>query len=98
MRCERGDAFDGGNVGVEIGFGAEEPGIGRGVVGVAGEEQIVGAVEKADGVGSVTGRGENFDGAVAEVDFVAVVEKFGNVPGFGRVRFGSKVFGKSPQI
>ncbi len=87
-------------VGVEVGFGAEEPD-GPRIVGVAGEEQAVGAVEKRNGVGRVTGRGDDFDGASAKIDFEAVVPSRNeerNVPGLRRVGLGLKFFGSSPQI
>ena len=56
---ERGDFLDGGDVGVEVGFRAIQPD-GSGIVGVAGEEEAVFAVEQADGVWRVTRRRDDF--------------------------------------
>jgi len=44
LRLQGGDALDGSDVSIEIGLGSIKPD-GRGIVGVAGEEQSVRAVE-----------------------------------------------------
>ena len=60
LRREIGEPLHGCDVGVEICFRAEEPD-GAGIVGVAGEEQAVGAVDQADGVGRVAGSRNDFE-------------------------------------
>ena len=64
---------------------------GGGIVGVSGEEQAVGTIEKADGVGRVTRRGENLDGAPAEIDGIAVVDVFADRPWPGAIGLCVKI-------
>ena len=54
LRSQRGEALYRSDVVIEIGLRTIEPD-GRGIVGVAGEEQAVGAVEQTDGIRSVAG-------------------------------------------
>ena len=49
---------------------------------------------RRDGVGSVAGSGDDFDGASAEIDFEAVVNEERNFPGLGGVFCGIEIFGK----
>src|SRR5208283_1718365 len=79
--------------GVQIGFGAIEPN-GRGIVGVAREQEAIGAVKKTNRIGRVAGSGNNFERAVAEVEFVAVMDILGDGPGLGAIRFRIKALGK----
>jgi hypothetical protein len=87
LRRESGQSRDGFGVGVQIGFAAVEPD-GRRIVGVAGEEQSVGAVEERDGIRSMARSRKDFDGAAAEVDDFAVVDVLGNGPGPGAIAAG----------
>ena len=94
LGLQRGDAFDGSDVGVQISFRAIQPD-GRGVVGIAGKEQAVRAIEQANCVGSMAGRGDDLqDVAGAEIDFKAVVYRQGNFPRLGGVVCGIESFGR----
>src|SRR6267378_1364557 len=86
FRREFGEAFHGGDVGIEIGFRAKQPDRAR-VVRVAREEQSIAAIEQRDRVGRVAGRGYNLQSAAAEIDLEAVVNRAGDFPGLCRVRF-----------
>ena len=87
------EAEDRGFVKREIGFGAIEPD-GRGVVGVAGEEKACGAVEEANGIGSVAGSGDDLEFAATEIENIAVLNIFGDGPGLGAIGFGVEILGK----
>ena len=86
LRRKCGEARNRFRIRREVGFRAIKPN-GGGVVGIAGEEQAVGAIQKADGVGRVTGRGEYLDGAAAEVDGVTVMDVLADGPRLGAIRF-----------
>jgi hypothetical protein len=90
---EGSETFDRLFVGTKIGFGAVEPD-GCGIVGVSGEEQAIGTIDEGDGVGGVAGGGDDFDEASAQVDGVAIVDEFGDGPGFGAIGFGIEGFGE----
>src|SRR4029077_9911128 len=81
LRGERREALHGSNIGVEIGFRAEEPD-GGGIIRVAGEEQAVGAVEKADGVRRVPRSRKDFERAATQIYFKAIVDEVRDLPGF----------------
>jgi hypothetical protein len=70
LRRERGQATNGSGVGIEIGFRPEEPD-GRGVVGVTGKKQTVGAIEQRDGVRRVAGGCDDFQSATAQIELIA---------------------------
>ncbi len=89
LRREIGEPLYGRDVSVEICFGAEEPDR-AGIVGVAGEEQAVGAVDEADGVGRMAGCRNDFEGAAPEIDFEAVFNEERDVPWLGGVGFRVK--------
>jgi len=90
---ERGEAGDGFCVGVEVGLGPIEPDGGR-IVGIAGEKKAVGAVKETNRIGSVTCSRNDFQRAIAEFEFVAVVDILGDVPGFGAICFAIEALGK----
>src|SRR5260370_22416471 len=91
LRGERRQALYRIDVGVEIGLRAIEPDR-SGIIHVARGKKTVGAVEQRDGVLRVARRGENFQGASAQVDLEAFVNKARNFPGLRGVRFWSKRF------
>ena len=93
LRRKRGEARNRFRIRSEVGFRAIKPN-GGGVVGIAGKEQAVGAVEKADGVRRVTGRGEYLDGAAAKIDGVAVMDVLADGPRLGAIRFCVEIFRK----
>ena len=64
---QRSKPLDRSAIGFEIGFGTEEPDGSR-IVGVAGEEQAIGAIKKRDGVRSVAGRGDDLNRPPAQID------------------------------
>src|SRR6202521_3642725 len=86
LRGERRESRYGSNVGIEIGFRAEEPD-GGGIVRVAREEQAVGAVEKTDGVRRVTRSRKDFERAAAQIYLKAIVAEVRDFPGFCGVGF-----------
>src|SRR5580700_11814894 len=84
LRRERGQATNGSGVGIEIGFRPEEPD-GRGVVGVTGKEQTVGAIEQRDRVRRVAGGRDDLQSATAEIESVAVMSVCRDLPRTGCV-------------
>src|SRR5713101_9665751 len=86
LRGQRRESLYGSNVGIEIGFRANEPD-GSWIVRVAGEEQAVGAVEKTDGVRSVTRSRKDFERAAAQIYFKAIADEVRDFPGFCSVGF-----------
>src|SRR5882762_2368535 len=91
FRRKRRNSFHGVDVSIEIGFRAVQPDRAR-IVGVAGEEQSVDAIEEADGVRRVTGSRNDFECAAAEIDPEAIVNRVGDFPGFRRVYFWIETF------
>src|SRR5213594_2224111 len=89
LRRERRQALYRIDVGVEIGLRTVEPDRG-GIIRVAREKKAVGAIEQRDGVRRVARRGKNFQGAAAQVDLEAFVNKARNLPGLRGVRFWIK--------
>src|SRR5229473_2415000 len=86
FRCKRSNSFHGVDVSIEIGFRAVQPDRAR-IVGVAGEEQSVGVIEKADGVRRVAGSRIYYEPAPAEIDPETIVNRVRDFPGFRRVYF-----------
>jgi hypothetical protein len=89
LRRERGQAPNRSGIGIEIGFGPEEPD-GRGVVHITGKKQTVGAIEQRDGVRRVARGCDDFQNATAQIEAAAVMSVSRDLPGPGCVGFRIK--------